>query len=133
MYKKLTIHAQKTFAKSDTKGNLTQHAMVELRKRSEQPAQKNLDAGSLPSFLVHLGSQSAEGNRRSQYGERSNRTDDPANSYVFTALTDAVYVTTAEANVFANAGSTTTVLVAHGGFAVSSGPSSANSYVFTAL
>ena len=56
--------------------------MVELRKRSEQPAQKNLDAGSLPSFLVHLGSQSAEGDRRGQYGERSNRTDDPANSYV---------------------------------------------------
>jgi len=88
--------------------------MVELRKRSEQPTQKNLDAGSLPSFLVHLGSQSAEGDRRGQYGERSNRTDDPTNSYIFATLTDAVYVATAEANVFANAGSATTVLVAHG-------------------
>merc|ERR1719354_768770 len=123
MYKKLTIHAQKHLQNQTRSCFKRSMLWSSFESAQSSRLKKNLDAGSLPSFLVHLGSQSAEGDRRGQYGERSNRTDDPANSYVFATLTDAVYVTTAEANVFANAGSTTTVLVAHGGFAVSSGPS----------
>merc|ERR1719354_448649 len=105
MYKKLTIHAQKHL-QNQTRNCFKRSMLWSSFESALSSRLKNLDAGSLPSFLVHLGSQSAEGDRRGQYGECSNRTDDPANSYVFTALTDAVYVTTAEANVFANAGST---------------------------
>ena len=81
MYKKLKLHAKNMFKfRHEIVLNVACYGRA---KKALWADSESLDAGSLPSFGVHLGSQSAEGNWRGQYGERSNWTDDPTNSYVW--------------------------------------------------